>query len=74
MGFAAACDVKVGDRVTVGGFPREVVGVRQSGRDWPYFQLRSDRQTAFELGGPDWVSWQTCGAVVPAAPRGWDHV
>jgi hypothetical protein len=72
LGFVAACEMQPGDRVRVGGIDREVIDVRHVGRDWPYFQLRAERQTAFELAGPDWVSWQTCGRA--AVPAGWDHL
>ena len=63
LGFSAALDITPGGRVVVGGVVREVVTVARSGRDWPYYQLRTHAPTPFETAGPDWVSWQTCGAV-----------
>lgn len=62
LGFSAAMDITPGGRVVVGGVVRVVVSVVRSGRDWPYYQLLTDAPTTFDNAGPDWVSWQTCGA------------
>lgn len=55
LGFAAAIDIKPGDHVNIGNTPRQVLEVRNAGRDAPYFRVFGCFQ--------EWYSWQNCGSV-----------